>query len=98
MLAWTSLSAMSDENAAVMTPSNQSPFALAVLSPPVPRPMAPSFLIGLYLALGRLPSNGVVNAPVVASPSLMTQWFMPATSPFTMPVTYFQVVIGVLLA
>src|SRR6185369_3829157 len=77
--------------AAVITPSKNCPCAPLLLSPPVPRPIAPSFLIGLYLALGRWPSNGVVKAPDCALPTLMVQWFLPAESPFTIPVTYLWV-------
>src|SRR5438309_821004 len=85
-----------------MTPSNQFPCAALLLSPPVPRPMAPSNRIGLYLELGRLPSNTGVNGPDWASPSLMVQWplawAVSVLAPLTMPVTYFQVVIGGFMA
>src|SRR6188474_1592693 len=74
-----------------MTPSKKSPLPELLLSPPVPRPTAPCFFIGLYWLLGRWPSNGVASIPDCALPTLMVQWFLPAASPFTMPVTYLKV-------
>src|SRR4051812_3039055 len=91
MFACTASSAIADEYLAVMTPSKKFPLAALLLSPPVPRPTAPCLRMGLYLALGRGPSNGTLNGPDCASPTLMVQWFLPATSPLTMPVTYFEV-------
>src|SRR5438270_659109 len=97
MFAWTSPSAESDEKPVVMTPSNHSPFAPLLLSPPVPRPMAPSFRIGLYLGPGRGPSNGFIKGPIVALASLMTQWPLVWSallgSPLTRPVTNGQLVV-----
>ena len=47
MLVWTALSFASDAKPVVMTPSKKLPTPLLLLSPPIPRMIAPCFFIGL---------------------------------------------------
>ena len=81
-----------------MTPSNQFPWRRCCCRRRCPRPIAPSFRIGLYRALGRLPSNSFVSVPALRIALLdgpvPVRMLELADSPFTMPVTYFQAVIG----
>ncbi len=46
MLAWTAASVAAEGSPEVMTPSYQVPTAPSLLSPPVPRMIAPCFFMG----------------------------------------------------
>src|SRR5262249_60435918 len=84
MLACTALSVASVGNPDVITPSKNVPCEPLLLSPPLPRTMAPCLRIGSYVASTRAPSNMVASAPCWASPPSEAQW---CGSPFATAVT-----------
>src|SRR5579863_4352375 len=76
MLACTALLAVMLGKPEVMTPSNHEPTSEALLSPPVPSMIAPSWRMGMY-ADGREPSHHVDRPPVVESPPSSANAFCP---------------------
>src|SRR6266571_4865767 len=78
MLAWTALSVASVGYPEVMTPSKKDPADELLLSPPVPRMIAPSLCMGAYPPrLGSAPLYQVDRLPDWALPPLIAYVVVP---------------------
>src|SRR5881394_4059328 len=87
MFACTAFSVESLGVPDTITPSKNEPTALLLLSPPMPRMMAPSLCIGEYPDgdVGSAPEYRVVRPPDCALPSLRAKKLVPLF--FNMAVT-----------